>query len=262
MSQTQNIIVTGASRGLGRAMVELLINENTNVNVTAIARNGKALAELAATFNAEDRHRILTVEGDVTEQASVDKAINQTLEKWGNIHGVIFNAGVLSPVGHLYDTEYDVEQMKKLFDVNFFSVVNFTHALIKKLRIKPDCERSEPLNVVFVSSSASVKAYDGWLAYCASKASMNTLCMHLHSECFPSLKAVSVDPGIVDTGMQKDIRDKLGENMTADAVSQFQGFYEDKKLLDPLTVAKAYTKLALNIPQELSGKYIVWDEAL
>ncbi|GMM27609.1 sepiapterin reductase family protein [Martiniozyma asiatica (nom. inval.)] len=258
----KNIIVTGASRGLGRAIVHLLISTNENVNVTAIARDEAALKDLLNSLTEEQRNRILIEVGDVTDSSTIEKSINNTINKWGSVNGVIFNAGVLAPVGHLYDSDYKVDDMKSLFDVNFFSIVKFTNLLLNTLKLTPGLnDPSKCLDIVVVSSGASVKAYDGWLAYGASKASVNSFCMHLHEELFPLVRAVAVAPGVVDTDMQSDIRNKFGSNMKSDAIERFTKLHTDNLLLDPFVVGKVYADLVVKgIPETISGSYVRWNE--
>lgn len=224
------------------------------VSVTAVGRTQSDLAELQTSFG----DRVLTVCGDITEKSVLQTVIDQSLKQWGSIDGIVFNAGVLAPVNHLYDQHYDIEEAKRLFDVNYFSIVQFTNMVFTRLGINPSCDEDK-MNVVMVSSGASTRALDSWLAYGSSKAAVNMICAHMHQELYPVVHSVSVAPGVVDTQMQQQIR--ANRNMIPESLKRFVDLHKDGKLLDPMDVAKVYCKLVIEgIPKEVDGKYVRWDD--
>lgn len=259
MSESRNIIIVGASRGLGRAMVETAMLNYPQANVTAIARSQNELNSLASSF---EESRLHIVCGDITDTATMEAAIDGTLAKWGSIDGVIFNAGLLAPVQHLYDQNYDMAGAKRLFDVNYFSIVQFTNLLLNKLGLTPQLESKETkLNIVFVSTGASTRPCDGWLAYGTSKASVNMMCTYLNQEMYPIVRSVSVAPGIVDTEMQADIREKYKDVIIPSAHQKYVDLYKSGKLLKPHDVASIYCRLMFEgIPHQVDGKYVRWNE--
>lgn len=260
MSKKYNIIITGASKGLGRAMVETIMLKYPKANVTAVARSQADLNDLVTKFGSS---RVLAICGDITVKSTMEDAINGTLNKWGSIDGVIFNAGLLSPVQHLHDQNYDIEGAKRLFDVNYFSIVQFTNMLFNKLGISPREMKGEDanLNIIIVSTGSSTRACDGFLAYGSSKAAVNLLCAHIHQELYPIVRSVSVAPGVVDTNMQIDIRNQYKDAIIPEVYQKYVDLYNSGKLLNPMDVAVVYCKLVIDgIPDEVDGKYVRWNE--
>ena len=89
----KSIIVTGASKGLGRAIVIELIEKFSN-NVIAISRTQKDLIELKQYVENDlnEKGKIVIVVGDVTEERVIEEAIEKSIETWGKLDGVIANA--------------------------------------------------------------------------------------------------------------------------------------------------------------------------
>ncbi|CAG8807419.1 325_t:CDS:2 [Gigaspora margarita] len=98
------VIVTGASRGIGRATTLQLL-QHFNSNVIAVARSNQDLCDLKN--HAENvlgmKGRLETVTGDITEEHIIEEVVKKCLEQWGRIDGIIANAGVLDPMGNFAD---------------------------------------------------------------------------------------------------------------------------------------------------------------
>ena len=86
---------------------------------------------------------------------------------------------------------------------------------------------------------------------------MNHLCSTLGAE-EPEITAISVRPGVVDTAMQKDIRELHGEAM-GEGWKKFEELHKDGKLLRPEQPGHVIAKLAVGAPKELSGKFVSWN---
>lgn len=244
----KSIIVTGVSRGIGRSIVEEILSRGEDIIVTGIARSESPLKSLKDQFG----NKFSYVIGDITDKKVANSLIEEALNKTGKIDSVIANAGALEPVQNVQNA--DVEDWKKLFDVNFFSVVTlFTLAM-------PYLIKSQG-NLIFVSSGASTKWYSGWGAYGASKAALNHLALTISKE-GDGVKAISVAPGVVDTQMQVEIREKFGPaGMTPESLKRFQDLKATGGLLNASVPAKVCAKLALQgIPKELNGEYVRYND--
>lgn len=258
MSKTsgKTIIVTGASRGLGNYIVKNILADYPDANVVMIARNNHQLLDFHNTLSLQDQSRVMVVSANVTNREAMISAIEETLKRFGKIDGIVFNAGMIEPVGHLDEANYDLDGMKKLFDVNFFSIVMFANETLTRIRGKP-------INIVFVSSGASTRGIDGWLAYGSSKAAVNSLCKQLHDEMYPTVKCISVAPGVVDTDMQKEIREKFQTQMTAESYKRFVDLHSKGELLDGMVVGKVYGRLVvegIEPADEVCGEYVRWND--
>lgn len=252
------IIVTGASRGMGQTMVNVLLESSVEDKIVLVARSQDKLEAYVKSLSPVDQERVHYVAGDLTVASTVQSLVEETIAKFGKVNSVIFNAGILDPVAHIDCV--DTVKMRKLFEVNFFSIVELTQALIPELR-KAAKEDNVASSCVFVSSLASNVFIDGWLAYGASKAALNHLVMDLHNE-EELIRTISIDPGIVDTGMQVNIRENFGVGMNDSAHKMFLDLHEQGKLLKPEVPGGVCALLALKgIPEEVSGKFVEYNDS-
>lgn len=216
----------------------------------AVARSDGPLTNLKIKYGEE---RVATITGDVADPALPKQIIDYAIEKYGKIDSIIANAGVLEPVDRI--ERADLESWRKLFDINFFSIVQLVSLAL------PFLKQSKG-NVILVSSGASTKGYYGWGAYGASKAALNHFATQLAAE-EEEINVVAVAPGVVDTGMQSDIRDKFGKNMTPEALKRFTDLKQNHELLEPVVPATVYANLALKgIKREINGKYLRYNDDL
>ena len=97
-----------------------------------------------------------------------------------------------------------------------------------------------PKTIINISSGAALRGIYGWSLYCGAKAGIEnfvrTIAVEQGMEAHP-IKAFNIGPGIIDTGMQADIRAVSAEDFPG--VDQFKGFKEDGKLRQPEEVAQA-----------------------
>jgi NAD(P)-dependent dehydrogenase (short-subunit alcohol dehydrogenase family) len=90
------IILTGASRGLGLSILQILLSRY-NARVTTLSRSSPK--ELEETVKRFGDNRVLVVKGDVGDQAVNADVVRRTVEKWGGVDGLVLNAGGLEPLG-------------------------------------------------------------------------------------------------------------------------------------------------------------------
>ncbi len=246
--KTEAIIVTGASSGLGAAIAHQLGRVKANVVITA--RRASALEHTAERVrNAGGQVRI--VPGDITELETVNTIIQTAIESFGGIRTVINNAGKLDPIAMLENA--DVDDWKATFDVNFFAPLRLIREALPHLRA---CDGNG--RVINVSSGAAVHGYPTWGAYGASKAAINHLTQSISAE-EPDIVAVALRPGVVDTPMQRQIREDGKDVMPEQLYERFSSLYETGELLDPALPGFAAAVLALHAPPDWSGEFMNWN---
>ncbi|KAI1116623.1 short-chain dehydrogenase [Nemania sp. NC0429] len=237
------IIVTGASRGLGYAIARALLKASHKVFL--VARSTDGLAELKAEYG----DAVGYTSADLSDLKVAPDVVASALKTFGRIDGLVVNHGQLSPITKIADS--NAEEWRRAYDVNVFSAV----ALVKEAI--PELRKSNG-RVVFISSGASTNAFVGWGAYGTSKAALDHFCAHLAAE-EPSIIAVAVSPGKVDTAMQKEIREEGKSGMTADFHAMFVAEKEDGRLLHPDQPGTVIAKVAIDVPKNLAGKHYRWD---
>ncbi|WP_439863163.1 SDR family oxidoreductase [Pseudomonas antarctica] len=177
-----NVLITGCSSGIGRALADAF--KSAGYDVWASARRPQDVADLsAAGFNA--------VQLDVNDSA----ALLQLTEQWGELDVLINNAGY-GGMGPLLDG--GTEALQRQFETNVFSIVGVTKALFPALR------RGKGL-VVNIGSVSGVLVTPFAGAYCASKAAVHALSDALRMELAPfGIRVMEVQPGAIDTRFAKN----------------------------------------------------------
>jgi NAD(P)-dependent dehydrogenase (short-subunit alcohol dehydrogenase family) len=186
-------VVTGASRGIGRAAALALSAEGAHV--VAIARTVGGLEELDDAIKAKGGDGATLVPLDVTDFAGVDRLGAAIYERWGKLDMLLGNAGMLgvvTPLSHL-----DPEVFDKVMAVN----VTANWRLIRLL--DPLLRQSDAGRALFVTSGAVRRCRPYWGIYSASKAALEALVRTYAGELRQTnAKANLINPGSVRTRMR------------------------------------------------------------
>jgi NAD(P)-dependent dehydrogenase (short-subunit alcohol dehydrogenase family) len=185
---SQAILVTGCSTGLGLETAVYLAEQGYNVyaSMRDPTRRG-ALDDEARRRGV----RLKVVQLDVTDQRSIDAAVQQLVSEAGEIYGVVNNAGI-GLRGYFEDLEKD--EIRQVFEANVFGTMAVTRAVLPFMRT------AGTGRVVVVSSVGGRIAAFGVSAYCASKFAQEGFAEALAQEVEPFGIHVSlVEPGIVKT---------------------------------------------------------------
>jgi NAD(P)-dependent dehydrogenase (short-subunit alcohol dehydrogenase family) len=179
-------LVTGANRGIGRALVEQLLAMGA-ARVYAAARDRTSLEPLIATAPG----RVLPLRIDITDRGSVEAAAGEA----SDVRLLINNAGVLASGGLL---DSDIESMRLDMDTNGFGTLNMVRAFA------PILEANAPSAIVNLLSVITMASMPGLGGYCASKAALASMTQSLRAELAGRGIAVhGVFPGPIDTDMTK-----------------------------------------------------------
>ncbi|KAK5577438.1 hypothetical protein RB653_002379 [Dictyostelium firmibasis] len=186
--------ITGTSSGLGLNLVQQLVKK-PNTQVVAITRNP---TETQSRIDSKYLENVTIIKADVTNEESVKESIKETMAKFGKIDCVVNNAG-FGIIGA--GEELSNEEIRKIFDVNFFGLLNVVRHVTPILR-------EQKSGYIFNISSVA-----GWLglpemgAYCSSKFAVSGLTACLDQELSPfGIKVILLSPSgfksnFVDTGM-------------------------------------------------------------
>jgi NAD(P)-dependent dehydrogenase (short-subunit alcohol dehydrogenase family) len=187
------VLITGASTGFGREAAERLARRGHYVFATMRESDGRnaghrlAIEQLAATEGV----RLEVLELDVTDEASVQGAVEKALSRAGRLDVVINNAGYAA----LGVTEaFTPEQFEQIFQVNVFGVVRVNRAVLPSMRQ----QRSGVL--IHVSSGAGRCVVPTMAAYCASKFALEAIADAYRYELLPfGIDSILIEPGIYRT---------------------------------------------------------------
>jgi NAD(P)-dependent dehydrogenase (short-subunit alcohol dehydrogenase family) len=218
-------VITGASRGLGRALAAGLAREGYTLIIDA--RDASRLQAAAGAIRAAGG-TVIAVPGDITDPAH-RAALLAAAQAAGGADLLVNNAGTLgaSPLPALAD--YPADQLRAAFEANVIAPIALTQLLLPLLR-----ERGGA--VLNITSDAAVEPYTGWGGYGAAKAALEQASNVLAAE-EPLLRVWWADPGDLRTGMHQQAFP--GEDIS------------DRP--EPTSVVPAFTRL---ITQRLpSGRY-------
>jgi short-subunit dehydrogenase len=210
MENKKVVLITGCSSGIGRELSEQLTEKGYIVVTTA--RDLKTLDSLKVS---------LKLQLDVTNKESISLAINETISRFQKIDILINNAGY-SLRGAL--EEISVENMKSLFDVNVFGIINMIQAVAPIMRKNMG---GKIFNIGSISGKFT-QPING--AYCASKHAVEALSdaarYELHQQ---NIQVTVIEPGPIQTNFFKTMENKSIELMTNSASCYKNLYINDAK---------------------------------
>jgi benzil reductase ((S)-benzoin forming) len=225
------ILVTGASRGIGRAIVEQLKGPGKRIICVSREQPGPWLSKV----NEHAWHPVDLADLDQLE-GSLPTLFAASLWRGSDRAWLINNAGGIAPVKRAGTME--AEALKRNIALNLTAPLMLTNAFLQATEgLK--CPRL----VVNLSSGAAKRPIDGWSAYCSAKAGLDMATRALaleRSQGSNPVRVLSFAPGIVDTAMQAEIRRASPQDFSL--LDQFVAFKEEGKLATPEAVAEVLVR--------------------
>ncbi|MEL4894344.1 SDR family NAD(P)-dependent oxidoreductase [Crocosphaera sp. Alani8] len=241
----QNILIVGASRGIGLGFVKTLIQQNNNINVYATYRHKDTAQDL---FNLQIQHSssLNLLQLDVTEEKQIQTLAQELKQQISDLHLVINCVGFLQ--------QDNIKPEKSLRHINsenlltYFQVNSIASVLLAK-HLLPFFRHSHPS--VFAAISAKVGSIGdnylgGWYGYRASKTALNmflkTISLEYKRTC-PHTIVVALHPGTTDTNLSKP----------------FQRNVPPEKLFPVERTVDQLLKIIHNLTESDTGQFFSWD---
>jgi NAD(P)-dependent dehydrogenase (short-subunit alcohol dehydrogenase family) len=187
-------LITGGSRGLGRALTAALLARGWSVVIDG--RDPEVLAEASRALGAVSSPGLVALAGDVAEE-SHRRALVAAADTLGGLDLLVNNASTLGATPLPAVAAYPIDALRHAYEVNVIAPVALIQASLPLLR-----RSSDPM-IINVTSDASVEAYEGWGGYGSSKAALDHLSAVLAVE-DPRVRVWAVDPGDMRTQMHQD----------------------------------------------------------
>lgn len=186
-------IVTGGSRGIGRAVVDLLSSFGAKVVVNYLRDEQAASATVA---KAREHGEAIAIQADISQLSEADRLVNETLERFARIDFLVCNAGIWegAPVDSISEDLWD-----KTFDINLKGTWAVCRAAV------PVMKQQKSGRIVIVSSTAGQRGEAGFSNYAAAKGGQISFMKSLSAELGPfGINVNCVAPGWVATDMTSD----------------------------------------------------------
>jgi benzil reductase ((S)-benzoin forming) len=225
-------IVTGSHKGLGKAIAEQLLLDPDN-DVIGLSRQNDFVHE---------RFRFVSIDLNQLEQ----------VKKWPMPYPIdsyerlvlINNAGILGEVAPLQ--KINLQDLESVMNINYQALMILSVLFIQAYQ----STQIKNKIIINISSGAASNAYASWANYCSSKAALEMLTkainLEQHQEDFP-IKSFAIAPGVVDTDMQKQIRETDESNFSMQ--SKFVQMYQQNELYDANSVAKKIIEVTVSPEQ-------------
>ncbi|XP_065365869.1 farnesol dehydrogenase-like [Calliphora vicina] len=202
--QKKVAVVTGASSGIGSAIVKDLLK--AGVQVVGLARRKERVEELRDSLSADQKSLLTAIKCDVSKQQSVNEAFDEIIAKFGGVDILVNNAGC-AKAGQL--VSMDVQDIQNVLQTNVMGIVYCTQRAFKSMK-----ERNVDGHVVLINSVAGHSVFPGVMnnmpttnIYSPSKFAVTAI-TEIYRQEFKGLgtkiKITSISPGLVDTEIVSD----------------------------------------------------------
>jgi len=186
----KNVLITGASAGIGEACARAFAREGANLILTA--RRQERLEMLANKLNNEFSGQIFYSSCDVRDNGAVKEFMVSIPEEFACIDVLVNNAGLVIGVNKAHETPGD--DVDTMLDTNVRGLLNMTRAVV------PCMLAEEKGHIINISSIAGHEAYPGGSVYCASKHAVNAITKSLRMDLVDTnLRVTAISPGLVET---------------------------------------------------------------
>ena len=243
--EKKSAMITGGGRGLGRAAALAMAREGACISI--MARTQKDLEETAGLVR-DLGGEIVVLQGDVSSERDVRRLMDKTLKHFSGIDILVNNAAVIGPVRFMEDA--DSASWKETVAVNLHGPFFCCRAVVPVMREKGGGR------IINIASGLGQMPFPRFCAYAVTKAGIIQLTRSLSSELSPhNIHVNAIDPGVMDTAMQADLRDLGPEVLGEEVYAQFMEYRRQGHLRDPAEVATLAVFLASPEAGSLSGHF-------
>ena len=195
----KNVIITGASRGIGKGILELFVKNGANVAFSYIGDSDQAKS-IEADFS-NHKQKVVSYMSDASNFEQSQKLIDDVVNDFGSIDVLVNNAGIT--IDNLL-MRMSEEDFQKVIDVNLKSVFNTTKAILRTML------KQRSGSIINMSSVVGVKGNAGQSNYSASKAGMigftKSMALELGSR---NIRCNCIAPGFIETEMTEKLSDDV-----------------------------------------------------
>ena len=243
MSDSKIALVTGGSRGIGRAIVELLADRDYRVMFTYL--NNEALANEVVAAVAAAGGEARAMRADVADAGAATEVVQSVIDAWSRIDVLVNNAGTHLPGVTIADTP--AAEWDRIIRTNLYGPFHLVQAVLPCMR-----ERGSG-NIVNISSNVTQRFPASYGAYTISKSALDTMTRILSKEEGPNgIRVNAVAPGPIRTDMLAEALDGLD----SDKARAFTASVPLRRAGEPAEIAEAVAFLVSNAASYMTGQVV------
>ena len=186
-------IITGASRGIGRAIAKRFVKEG--MAVALVGRDKSALQETSDLIRKESNHPTLQIEADLRDVQQIELIVDKTIAEWGRIDVLVNNAGVM------YQKPFEdlnQDEIQGMLDVNLRAAILLTQKALHHIK------KQENGTIINIASLAGKNPVKNGTVYAATKWALRGFASSLMLEVRQdNVRVVTIFPGSVDTDLNR-----------------------------------------------------------
>lgn len=241
MSDQKTAIVTGGSRGIGRAIVELLAERGYRVMFTYLKNQAQA-EEVVSSVEASGGHA-RAVHADVADAQSAAKIVQSVMQAWGQLDVLVNNAGTHLPGVTIADTP--TPEWDRIIRTNLYGPFHLIQAVLPHMRSR------QGGNIVNISSNVTQRFPSAYGAYTVSKSALDTLTRILSKEEGPNgIRVNAVAPGPIHTDM---LAESLG-GFESEKARAFTASVPLRRAGEPREIAEAVAFVISDAASYMTGQ--------
>ena len=245
--KNKTAVITGCNRGIGKAILKRFVEEEANV-IACTRKNDEAFNSFCNELQNKFKVKIHHIYFDLDDADAIKAAIVKIKEKSDKIDIIVNNAGIIQTA--LFQMT-KIDDLKKIFNVNFFSVFLFSQLLVKYM-IKNKSQSS----IINISSSAAIEANLGRSAYASSKSALITLTKVMSKELSSfNIRVNAIAPGLTKTEMMEQ---STSEKYLKETISRISL----KRVGEPHEIANTALFLASDLSSYINGQVLSVDGGL
>jgi 3-oxoacyl-[acyl-carrier protein] reductase len=235
-------VITGANRGIGRAILELFARHGASV-IACARQSTPELFQQYEVIAAREQVQIWPVFFDFANADNVKEAVRGILADHKRIDVLVNNAGTAS--GALFQMT-SAQELRRVFEINFFSQISFSQG-ISRLMV-----RAKSGAIVNIASTAALNGDPGMLSYGSSKAALLLATRVMSAElAAANIRVNAIAPNVTKTDMYDQMETKAREKLIQSSAL--------KRAAEPLEVANAALFLASDQSSYVTGQVLTLD---
>lgn len=197
-------IITGSSRGIGKEIARLFLDNHCKVIVCGSTWESASKTVEEFIQSGYSKENLYGIGLNLKDSDSIEENINDVISRFGKIDILVNNAGITDTKSLLNTTDFDFQNM---FDVNVFGLVRVTRAVLKYMKETGG-------SIINTSSMVGINGGKNQSAYSASKFAVNGLTISWAKELGEyNIRVNAVAPGVVETDMMRDSVDSKMKEM-------------------------------------------------